>query len=242
MVPFCRRWVQLPAGRHVNMCLAQVWRRVQFTFTSFSIIQFIICVSHPSLTQSSIHFHFLFNYSIRGSYFCVPLNSDTGFNSLSPLKHHLWRGESTQTRNSLMKRVTRVIWEWFMRAGCKLASISCWMSSPITISWPFPTLQRGHSFLWQPHISSFLLIVKRVNKFAHKALSRPAGCRSSNAMSRCFNLHQKCHCQPCDRTWYLYTVNCSQDIVHLVAPSSRPSRVGTLIVAQQSFVTAFELE
>ena len=40
-------------------------------------------VSHPSLTQSSIHFHFLFNYSIRGSYFCVPLNSDTGFNSLS---------------------------------------------------------------------------------------------------------------------------------------------------------------
>ena len=38
MVPFCRRWVQLPAGRHVNMCLTQVWRRVQFTFTFFSII------------------------------------------------------------------------------------------------------------------------------------------------------------------------------------------------------------
>ena len=119
MVPFCRRWVQLPAGRHVNMCLTQVWRRVQFTFTSFSIIQFIICVSHPSPTQSSIHFHFLFNYSIRGSYFCVPLNSDTGFNSLSPLKHHLWRGESTQTRNSLMKRVTRVIWELFYEGRLK---------------------------------------------------------------------------------------------------------------------------
>ena len=96
-------------------------------------------------------------------------------------------------------------------------------------------------FPYQPHISSFLLIVKRVNKFAHKALSRPAGCRS-NAMSRCFNLHQKCHCQPWDRTWYLYTVNRSQDRVYLVEPSSSPARVGTLIVAQQSFVTEFELE
>ena len=124
MVPFCRRWVQLPAGRHVNMCLTQVWRRVQFTFTFFSIIQLEahIFVSHSTRTQVSIHSHFLFN----------------------PLKHHLCWGESRQTRNSLMKRVTRVIWEWFMRAGCKLASISCWMSSPITISWPFPTVQRGH--------------------------------------------------------------------------------------------------
>ena len=135
MVPFCRRWVQLPAGRHVNMCLTQVWRRVQFTFTFFSIIQLEahIFVSHSTLTQVSIHSHFLFN----------------------PLKRHLWRGESRQTRNSLMKRVTRVIWEWFMRLGCKLASISCWMSSPITISWPFVlTVQWAHSFLWQLHLSS----------------------------------------------------------------------------------------
>ena len=65
LVPFCRRWVQLPAGRHVNMCLTQVWRRVQFTFTFFSIIQLEahIFVSHSTLTQVSIHSHFLFNPS-----------------------------------------------------------------------------------------------------------------------------------------------------------------------------------
>ena len=134
MVPFCRRWVQLPAGRHVNMCLTQVWRKVQFTFTFFSIIQLEahIFVPHSTRTQVSIHSHFPFN----------------------PLKHHLCWGESRQTRNSLMKRVTRVIWEWFMRLGCKLASISCWMSSPITISWPFVlTVQWAHSFLWQLHLS-----------------------------------------------------------------------------------------
>ena len=38
-------------------------------------------VSHPSLTQSSIHFHFLFNYSIY--YLCVSSKSDAEFNSLS---------------------------------------------------------------------------------------------------------------------------------------------------------------
>ena len=167
-------------------------------------------VSHPSLTQSSIHFHFLFNYSIRGSYFCVPLNSDTGFNSLSLSLQSIeassllgWKQANKKQFDEKGDAGDLGIILWGQAESWRAFLAGCLHQSPSLDHFQLfkePILSCGNYIF---PFASFLLIVKRVN-FAHKALSRPAGCRSSNAMSRCFNLHQKCHCQLWDRTWYLY--------------------------------------